>query len=118
MDEGIVALIGLFFLIPVVVLLVVYFMRKFAHIERMKAIESGANLSNIIPEKSSTTGKYYTLRFGLLLIGGGIGLLTGILLQNLLNIPDPAGVFSMLAVFGGAGLIVAYIIENKKEGEE
>lgn len=115
MSEGIVAMTSLFVVIPIVVATVLYYRRKFSHMERMKAIESGAKMSDLVIDNKSDVGKYSTIRFGMLLIGGGLGLLIGLLLQENTRMPEPGGVFSMLFLFAGIGLLAAYFIENKQE---
>ena len=56
----------------------------------------------------------WSLRVGLLLIGGGIGLLLGNLLDQSFYIEDVVAYFSMLFICGGLGLIACYIIEGRK----
>jgi len=53
------------------------------------------------------------LRASLLLIGAGVGLLLGHLLDYNFDMEE-VGYFSMLFICGGIGLGVSYIIEEKK----
>lgn len=63
-----------------------------------------------------TTAPQY-LKWGLLLIGAGIGLFLAYILSFTLFVKDdsgnPAVYFSLIAIFGGAGLFVSYLIEKK-----
>jgi len=97
----IVFMIGLF--------ITIVYVRKFENLERMAIIEKG--LDPAIFKKESNAAP--TLRWALLLIGAGVGLLMGAWLDNVFNM-DETGYFSMLFVFGGIGLGLAYLIEEKK----
>ena len=54
------------------------------------------------------------LRFGLLSIGVGLGFFIGYFLDLQYNMEE-VGYFAMLFILGGVGLVVAYLIEEKKE---
>ena len=82
--------------------------------ERMKAIESGADLSQL--QIKSSNGRFPTLRFALLLMGIGLGFLLGNILDQTFRMNE-VGYFSMLFICGGAGLGLAYLIESKKKDE-
>jgi hypothetical protein len=56
----------------------------------------------------------WALRGSLLLIGAGVGLLLGNMLDRMLDIDEPVAYFSMLFIFGGLGLGGSYLIEEKK----
>ncbi|WHZ08559.1 MAG: hypothetical protein OJF59_002313 [Cytophagales bacterium] len=75
----------------------------------MAIIEKGLD-PNIFKRESSAAP---TLRGSLLLIGAGFGLLLGYFLDQLYNMQE-VGYFSMLFIFGGIGLGLAYLIEEKK----
>ncbi len=99
--------------IPIVALtgsfITVVYLRRFSNLERMAIIEKGLDPS-IFKKESSTAP---TLRGSLLLIGAGIGLLLGYLLDKSYGMEE-VGYFSMLFIFGGIGLGLAYFIEEKK----
>ena len=64
---------------------------------------------------------YVVLKWGLLLMGAGIGLFLAYLLDNtVLNFDnglrhDSAAVyFSLIGIFGGLGLFISYLIEKKE----
>ena len=92
------------------------FFRKYTNDERMALIEKGADAKIFSFESQRSFGP---LRFSLLMIGLGIGLLIGSVLDSagIVNEP-PAAYFSMILIFGGAGLLYSHIIENKKKQGE
>ncbi|MDH5381561.1 MAG: hypothetical protein OEW75_11950 [Cyclobacteriaceae bacterium] len=112
MDEKIIAVFGAMVIVPSLIAYTIIQLRKFSNQERMKMLESGVDpaLFNV----KGVTGKFNTLRIALLLIGVGMGIFLGNLLDYAFNMHE-VGYFSMLFLCGGAGLAVAYIIENKKE---
>ncbi len=81
--------------------------------ENMALIEKGINPK----EYTQRPAPYRSLKWGLLLMGAGLGLLLGyILSQQLMHVDDdnPVMYFSMLAICGGAGLFLSYKIEKKE----
>ena len=104
------------FLIPIVffisIAVVAIIIRKFQNDERLALIEKGgdANIFN----RTSKSNSYPALRYGLLLIGAGIGILVGNLVAESRVIDDEAAVFSCLMIFGGIGLFASYFIERKE----
>lgn len=109
-----VEMIGVF--IPIVGLIgtfiMVVYLRKFQNIERMAIIEKGLD-PGLFKMERSTSG---ALRASLLLIGAGIGLLLGYWLDRSFDMEEVA-YFSMLFIFGGLGLGLAYVVEEKKNKE-
>jgi hypothetical protein len=104
----IIAIIGVFIMI--------IYLRKYTNIERMAMIDKGvsAELFNSMNKPGIISA---SLRASLLLIGGGLGLLLGYLLDNQFNMEE-VGYFSMLFICGGIGLGLAYLIEEKKAARE
>lgn len=103
-------------LIPIVaiisIVVVIIFIRKFIHSERMLMIQNGGVEANIFKMKPNV---YLNLRYGLLFIGAGLGLLIGGLLDNARIMEEEAAYFSMILIFGGLGLCVSYILEKRAE---
>ena len=83
--------------------------------ERMAMIERGMDPRRYKPQSAP----YQNLKWGLLLIGSGLGLFIAFLLDRFAfrsNDYDenPAVYFSLIAIFGGLGLLISYIIEKKE----
>lgn len=87
----------------------IVYVRKYVNIERMAIIEKGLS-PELFKKESAASG---TLRAALLLIGIGVGFLMGVWLDRAFDL-DEVGYFSMLFIFGGLGLGIAYLIEEKK----
>ena len=113
-----VAVIGI--MIPIVALvgafILVIYLRKYQHDERLVMIEKGvgAELFESMRPRSASGA----LRAALLLIGAGLGLLMGHILERNLNMEEEVAYFSMVLIFGGLGLGAAYLVEEKKIKEE
>ncbi len=110
-----VAVIGT--LIPIIITLgafiMIVYVRKFENLERMAIIDKGLS-PDLFKKSYNTSG---ALRASLLLIGGGVGLLMGYWLDRTFDMEEVA-YFSMIFIFGGLGLGVAYLIEEKKAKEK
>ena len=87
--------------------------------ERMAMIERGMEPDNSLPAQRRSNPAF-SLTFGLLLIGSGLGLFIAFMLNQWVFtdhgriVDSPAVYFSMIAIFGGLGLFVSYLIETKK----
>ncbi len=88
--------------------------------ENMALIERGINTR----ESYKKFGSLTYLKYGLLMIGAGIGLLTAYLIdesmpKNSFGIgPErPALYFSLIGICGGIGLVISYFIERKEMGK-
>lgn len=88
----------------------IVYLRRYENTERMSMIEKGVDPTLFTRKPRSTAG---SLRAGLLLMGGGLGFLIGYFLDRAFYM-DEVGYFSMLFIFGGAGLLASYLIEEKK----
>jgi hypothetical protein len=111
MEESIMGIIW-FMLFTIGTLIMIVYLRKYTNIERMALIEKGESPFNHKPQSNTSI----PLRFSLLLIGFGLGLLIGYFLDALFGMDDVA-YFSMIFICGGGGLGLAYIIEGKKAKE-
>ncbi len=76
--------------------------------ERMALIQSGRDSSIFGQEKQC----YSTLKWGLLLFGVGLGLLIAEALAKYDILSPEVAYFSMAFIFGGAALIVDFLIEK------
>jgi hypothetical protein len=81
--------------------------------ENMALIEKGINPK----EYTQRPAPYRSLKWGLLLMGAGLGLFLGyVLSEQVMHIDEdnPVMYFSMLALCGGGGLFLSYRIEKKE----
>ena len=86
---------------------VVYLFKK----ENLAMIEKGMNPK----DKLFRPAPFISLKWGLLLLGAGMGLLIAFFID--INLPyriEPAGIyFALIAMGGGLGLIGSYFVEKK-----
>ena len=95
--------------------------------ENMALIERGIN-PRAKPVRPQQEGPYY-LKYALLLIGVGVGMLLGRIIDTTMlphhllanGLPDAAVehrnkliYFALIAIFGGIGLVIAYFMERKE----
>jgi hypothetical protein len=83
--------------------------------ERMAMIERGMDPRSYKPRSAP----YQNLKWGLLLLGAGIGLFLSFVLINTCfagydDDSKPAIFFSLIAIFGGLGLLVSFLVEKKQ----
>ena len=93
----------------------IIFLRKYENEERMAMIEKGITPGIANKPKISPSG---TLRFGLLAVGAGIGLLMGNFLEKSLGFNEEIAYFSMVLLFGGGGLLVSYMVQMRQDEKE
>jgi len=94
----------------------IYYMRTR---ENLAMIEKGMNPK----EKINRPAPFRSLKFGLLLLGAGLGLFTAYMIDTFAINPGhsryydednlPALYFSLIGIGGGLGLVISYIIEKK-----
>ena len=99
-------------LIPIIATLgaftMIIFLRKYQNDERMAMIAKGI----APPERlSREINPSNSLRWGFILIGFGIGLLMGSLLESVTDLNDDTAHFSMIFIFGGLGLLASYFYQ-------
>ena len=100
----------IFFSITMIVLIVNFF--KTRHNERMALINSGKT-AKIFDASDTESNK--SLKFGLLLLAIGLGLLVGIFFDHVFG-SEPAGVFVSIFIFGGLSLIFYHFhVEGKNK---
>jgi hypothetical protein len=101
-------------MLPIIITLgafiMIVYIRKYDNIERMAIIDKGLS-PELFKKDRSTSG---ALRASLLLIGAGVGLLMGFGLDSAFDMEEVA-YFSMILIFGGLGLGMAYLIEEKNQ---
>lgn len=109
------AVVGVF--VPIVIsigaFVMIVFLRQYEKEERLKMIEHGMD-----PHSGTQKRRGGGLKFALVAIGVGIGLLVGNVLDSSGLVYEEVAYFSMSFLFGGIGLLVGYLIEAKKIKEE
>ncbi len=93
----------------------IVYLRRFTNEERLAMIEKGVDPQFFNIKKAFNTS--LPLRASLLMIGAGVGLLLGHLLDRQFDMEEVA-YFSMLFICGGLGLGASYLIEEKKVKSE
>src|SRR3569833_452721 len=82
--------------------------------ERMAMIERGMDPRRYKPQSAP----YHTLKWGLLLIGAGVGLFLAFLLDRSVftrtEDDNQATYFALIAIFGGLGLFTSFRMEKKE----
>lgn len=110
-----VAVIGVF--IPIIAIVaisaIIVYIRRFENEERLAMIEKGMNPKDMKIVRNTS----FPLRFALLLIGVGIGLFVGYILDSNTYM-DEVAYFSMIFIWGGIGMGLSYLIEEKKSKVE
>jgi hypothetical protein len=86
--------------------------------EKMAMIERGMDPRRFKPQSAP----YQNLKWGLLLIGAGLGLFIAFVLDRTVfaaSMDDNEAIyFSLIAIFGGLGLFMSYRIEKKEVTEK
>jgi hypothetical protein len=89
----------------------------FAMVFGIVYLRTRENLAMLEKGKDPRTPRpYRSLKTGLLLLGGGLGLFIAYMIDvnGGMNMHDnPAIYFSLIAIGGGAGLVCSYLIEKK-----
>jgi hypothetical protein len=115
-------------LVPIALFTMIFGIVYLAKRERLAMIERGMDPRRYKPQSAP----FQNLKWGLLLIGSGVGLFLAYLLDHTAfnnvhgefdNDGNVAIYFAMIAIFGGLGLFASYVIEKKdvdknKEKEE
>jgi len=94
---------------PISILLLVFGTRYLTYKERMALIERNRDLKDTYQPTSILTR-------ALLLIGGGLGLLSGAILTRIFGERTEPVILYLLSVsfFSGLGLLISYLINQKK----
>lgn len=92
------------------IVLIVYIIFSTRNKERMALIEKGADASIFRSSKNAKP----TLKYGLFLVGIGIGILFGNIIEVATPLQAEVAYFSMIFLFGGASLMSYYFYEKKQ----
>lgn len=108
------------FAVPIAAFIMVVAIRYLQSKENMSMIEKGMN-----PAENRHNRRQYnpsqTLKNGFLFVGAGMGLLLAVLITNIFHLSDESNTaifFALVAIFGGAGLLGAYLYERKNPPSE
>ena len=91
------------------------------HKERMSMVEKGTNPSDfksVNPIRLWQGNVLSNLKWGLLLLFAGVGLLVGLQLENFFNFEEGSVVFGSMLIAGGLALIIFYLVAAKKNKKE
>jgi Domain of unknown function (DUF6249) len=106
--------VPIFFFITVGVIWGAYVLTR--HKERLQMIEKGLKADEIKSLYARAAGKVNpltSLKWGMIFVGIGVAVLLGVWLHAAFYVQE--GVFpGLIALFGGAGLIVFYVIARRK----
>ncbi len=110
--DDLISMIIILGILPITILLIVFFIQKAKIRERRQLLEKGIDITLLQKKDNSFNSP---LLWGLLSLGGGTGLLTGFLLiQN--HIYDDEAIMGILAlIFGGIGLVLFFFINKRYE---
>ncbi len=85
--------------------------------ERLALIDKGADASLFNTGKDAKgliNWNKFTLKIGMLLVGIGLGVIAGAILESAGAFPsEEAGYFSMILIFGGLSLVLFYLFDRK-----
>jgi hypothetical protein len=87
------------------------------HKERMAMIEKGvtpADFKSTTPSRLWQGSVLSNLKWGLLFVFAGIGLLVGLQLENYYRFDEGSVIFGSILITGGLALIIFYFIAAKK----
>lgn len=90
----------------------VFGLRYMSNKEKMAMIERGLEPGSA---RASAPKPFISLKFGLLLVGLGLGLLIALFTVRATGLDDDEGVavyFGFLSICGGLGLILSYVVEK------
>ncbi len=96
--------------------IMIVFLRRYENAERMAMIDRGMNPYQ--QKKSRDVNPAGALRWGLLALGAGLGLLVGSFLARYTAIDEEAAYFSMLLIFGGLGLLLSYLVQLRMDEKQ
>jgi hypothetical protein len=101
-------------LVPLSFFAMVFGIVYLAKREKMAMIERGMD-----PRRYKTqSAPFQNLKWGLLLIGAGVGLFLAFVLDRTVfkeSLDDNEAIYaSLIAIFGGLGLFISYLIEKKE----
>ena len=93
------------------VVAIAYLFFNSRHKVRMALIQHGKEASIFKENRNGSSG----LKYGLLMVGIGLGILVGMMIESVMDTDSPVPHFSMMLILGGLGLVVYYLISKRKD---
>ncbi len=93
------------------IVLILYLFFSTRNKERLALIEKGADAS-LFKTKSKS---FPTLRLGMFIVGIGLGILFGNIVEVNTQIQEVTAYFSMIFIFSGSSLLLNYLFEKKQK---
>ncbi len=91
---------------------VLYFYFTTRNRERLALIEKNADPA-LFKTEPTNIFKKFSIKIGMLFIGGGLGVLVGNILTVSTRLEEPVAYLSMIFMFAGAGLILSYFVARR-----
>lgn len=91
---------------------IAYFYFTTRNRERLALIEKNADPSIFRIEPVNILKKF-SIKLGMLFIGGGLGVLVGNILTVSTRLEEPVAYMSMIFIFAGAGLVASYFVARR-----
>ena len=91
---------------------IAYFYYTTRNRERLALIEKNADAS-IFKVEPVNIFKKFSIKLGMLFMGGGIGVLVGNILTVSTRLEEPVAYLSMIFIFAGAGLVLSYFASRR-----
>ena len=82
--------------------------------ERMAMIEKGVDPKDFIRGKPNV---YNILKWALFIVGIGLGVFLGSLLETYTDLSEVAAYFGPILLFGGLGLLISFLITKNAKAE-
>ena len=83
--------------------------------ERMAMIEKGVNPKDFMVQRKLSV--YSILKWALLLVGVGLGLFLGSVMDTYTALPQEPAYIGCALLFGGLGLAIAFLIQKRADKE-
>lgn len=96
-------------------ILIAYYNNRSRNKERMAMIEKGMDVSEIYKRKEN---KYGFLKFGLIIIGIGVGLIFSVILAKINLFPAVVSYFIGVLMFTGLAILYANNLIEKRKSQE
>jgi hypothetical protein len=91
---------------------IAYFYFTTRNRERLALIEKNADPS-IFKVEPVNILKKFSIKLGMLFMGGGLGVLVGNILTVTTRLEEPVAYLSMIFIFAGAGLVASYFVSRR-----